>query len=61
MGVIPKLWSIAATVNDENHNLAMLVCREGETLAELLTHLDLAIAKERTEDIFTDEINPPHS
>ena len=41
--------------------LAMLVRREGETLAELLTRLDLAIAKARTEDIFTDEINPPHS
>jgi hypothetical protein len=25
----------------------------------LLTRLDLAIAKARTEDIFTDEINPP--
>jgi predicted ATP-dependent Lon-type protease len=42
-------------------NLAMLLRREGETLAELLTRLDLAIAKARTEDIFTNEINPPHS
>ena len=61
VGVIPKLWCIAATADDEHNNLAMLVRREGETLAELLTRLDLAIAKARTEDIFTDEINPPHS
>jgi hypothetical protein len=61
VGVIPKLWCIAATADDEHNDLAMLVRREGETLAELLTRLDLAIAKARTEDIFTDEINPPHS
>src|SRR5215831_17004896 len=60
-GVIPKLWYIAATADDEHNNLAMLVRREGETLAELLTRLDLAIVKARTEDIFNDEINPPHS
>jgi hypothetical protein len=61
VGVIPNLWCIAATADDEHNNLAMLVRREGETLAELLTRLDLAIAKARTEDIFTDEINPRHS
>jgi hypothetical protein len=61
VGVLPRLWRIAATADDENNNLAMLVRREGETLAELLTRLDLAIAKARTEDIFTDEINTPHS
>jgi hypothetical protein len=59
VGVFPKLWCIAATADDENDNLAMLVRREGETLAALLTRLDLAIAKARTEDIFTDEINQP--
>jgi hypothetical protein len=37
----------------------MLVRRKGETLAELLTRLDLAIAKAQTEGIFTDEINTP--
>ena len=37
----------------------MLVRRRGETLAQLLTRLDLAIAKAFNEDIFTDEINPP--
>jgi hypothetical protein len=33
--------------------------RKGETLAQLLTRLDLAIAKAFTEDVFTNEINPP--
>ena len=39
--------------------VAMLVRRRGETLTQLLTRLDLAIAKAFTEDIFTDEINSP--
>jgi hypothetical protein len=33
--------------------------REGETLAQLLTRLALAIGKAFTEDVFTDEINTP--
>jgi hypothetical protein len=37
----------------------MLIRRRGETLTQLLTRLDLAIAKAFTEDIFTDEINSP--
>ena len=36
----------------------MLVRQKGETLAQLLTRLDMAIAKAFTEDVFTDEINP---
>ena len=39
--------------------MAMLVRRKGETLAQLLTRLDPAIAKAFNEGIFTDEINPP--
>ena len=39
----------------------MLVRRRGETLEQLLTRLDRAIEKAINEDIFTDEINPPHS
>ena len=58
VGVLPKLWCIAATADDEHNNLAMLVRREGETLAELLTRLDLAIAKAFTEGTRTDEVNP---
>jgi hypothetical protein len=43
--------------NDGDSTLAMLVRRKGETLAELLTRLDLAIAKAYAEDVFTDGIN----
>jgi hypothetical protein len=48
-----------AIATDGHNNLAMLVRREGETLAQLLTRLDLAIGKAFTEDVFTDEINTP--
>jgi hypothetical protein len=48
-----------AIAADENNSLAMLVRRDGETLAQLLTRLDQAIAKAIEDDIFTDEINPP--
>jgi hypothetical protein len=50
-----------ATASDEDRTLAMLVRRKGETLAQLLTRLDQAIEKALTEDIYTDEINPPSS
>jgi len=47
-------------ISTDGHNtLAMLKRREGETLAQLLTRLDLAIGKAFTEDVFTDEINTP--
>jgi len=48
-----------ATACDGDSTLAMLVRRRGETLAQLLTRLDLAIAKAYNEEIFTDETNPP--
>jgi len=48
-----------AVAADEHNSLAMLVRREGETLAQLLTRLDQAIAKALEDDVFTDEINPP--
>ena len=47
-----------AVASDEHNALAMLVRRKGETLAQLLTRLDQAVAKALDEDIFTDEINP---
>jgi len=37
----------------------VLVPRNGETLAQLLTRLDLAIGKAFAEDVLTDEINTP--
>lgn len=48
-----------AIANDGHNSLAMLVRREGETLAQLLTRLDAAIAKAYNEDKFTDEVNDP--
>ena len=47
-----------AVASDEHNPLAMLVRRDGETLAQLLTRLDHAVAKALEEDIYTDEINP---
>jgi hypothetical protein len=58
VGVLRPVGCIA-TASDGHNCLAMLVRRKGETLTQLLTRLDLAIAKLYTEDIFTDEINPP--
>ena len=48
-----------ATAADEDCTYAMLVRRQGETLGQLLVRLDQAIHKALTEQIFTDEINPP--
>jgi hypothetical protein len=36
----------------------MLKRQKGESFAQLLSRLDLAIARAHTDDIFTDEINP---
>ena len=46
-----------AVASDEHNALAMLVRRDGETLAQLLSRLDEAVAKAFDEDIYTDEIN----
>ena len=56
-----KMYPIGcvAVAADEHNSLAMLVRRKGETLAQLLTRLDQAIAKALEDDVFTDEINPP--
>ena len=59
IGVIPPLTECVAVAHEGRNTLAMLKRREGETLAQLLSRLDLAIARAHTDDIFTDEINPP--
>jgi len=46
-----------AVAHDGHKTQSMLVRRERETLAELLTRLDLAIDKARNEGIRTDEVN----
>jgi hypothetical protein len=58
VGVLNPVGCVAVA-SDGDSTLAMLARRKGETLAQLLTRLDLAIAKAYTEDVFTDEINPP--
>jgi len=45
--------------HEGRNTLAMLKRRKGESLAQLLSRLDLAIARAHTDDIFTDEVNPP--
>ena len=45
--------------HEGRNTLAMLKRRKGEPLAQLLSRLNLAIARAQTDDIFTDEINPP--
>ncbi|MCL4759527.1 MAG: hypothetical protein KJZ96_14475 [Rhodocyclaceae bacterium] len=47
-----------AIANDDHNCLAMLQRRDGETLYELLTRLDDAIARALRDGEFTDEINP---
>ena len=47
-----------AVAHDGRQTVSMLLRREGEPVTELLTRLDLAIAKALNEDIRTDEVNP---
>ena len=58
IGVVRPVGCVAVA-NDEVNCLAMLKRCNGETLAQLLVRLDLAVGKAFTDDIFTDEINPP--
>jgi hypothetical protein len=58
LGVLRPVGCVA-TATDGHNDLAMLVRRRGETLAQLLIRLDLAIDKALTEDVYTDEINAP--
>jgi hypothetical protein len=46
-----------AAASGRHKTLAMLVRRNGETLAQLLTRLELAIAMALEDKIFTDEVN----
>ena len=47
-----------AVAHDGRQTVSMLLRREGETVTQLLTRLDVAIAKALTEGIRTDEVNP---
>jgi hypothetical protein len=57
IGIIPPVKECVAIAHEGRTTLAMLKRQKGESLAQLLTRLDLAIALAHTEDIFTDEIN----
>jgi hypothetical protein len=61
IGVIPPLKESVAIAHEGKNTLAMLKRRRGESLAELLSRLNIAIARAHTEDIFTDEINPANA
>lgn len=56
---IGRAYSIpcAATAADEDRQVAALVHREGETLADLLIRLDKAIERAYEHDQFIDEIS----
>jgi hypothetical protein len=58
IGIIPPLKECIAVAHQGRQTLAMLKRQKGESLAQLLSRLDLAIARAHTDDIFTDEINP---
>ncbi len=47
-----------AVAHDGRQTLSMLLRRDGETVTQLLTRLDVAIARALTQDIRTDEVNP---
>lgn len=59
IGIIPPIKECVAIAHEGRRTLAMLKQRNGESLMQLLTRLDLAIALAHTADIFTDEINQP--
>jgi hypothetical protein len=56
---IMKPVGCVAVAGEGRHSVAMLRRRDGETLMQLMTRLDLAIALAMTDDVFTDEVNPP--
>ena len=49
-----------AVAHDGRQTVSMLLRREGETVSQLLTRLNLAIAEALAEGIRTDEVNPIH-
>lgn len=58
VGVLEPVGCVA-TAGDGSNCLTMLVRRDGEALAQLLTRLDLAVDLTFAEDIFTNEVNAP--
>ena len=61
IGVVPPLKECVAIAHEGRHTLAMLKRQKGESLTELLSRLNLAIARAHIDDTFTDEINPTNA
>jgi fumarate reductase subunit D len=59
IGIMAPAGCVAVAA-EGRHTLAMLRRRTGETLLQLLNHLDLAVATAMVDDIFTDEVNTPN-
>ncbi|WP_088138651.1 hypothetical protein [Achromobacter xylosoxidans] len=53
-----ETYECVAVASDHHNSLAMLVRRDGETLAALVKRLDKAIALAWSDEVFTDEVNP---
>jgi len=56
LGIVRPAGCVAVA-HDGHQTLSMLVRREGESVSQLLTRLDLAIDKARTEGVRVDEVN----
>ena len=57
IGEIPPIRRAALAAQGKKARVA-LVCREGETIAQLLERLDTALAKAMAEDTVIDEVLP---
>ena len=57
LGIMEPVGCVAVA-GEGRQSVAMLRRRDGETLKQLMTRLDLAIARAMTDDVFTDEVNP---
>jgi hypothetical protein len=60
VGIMPPVGCVAVA-GEGRQSVAMLRRREGETLKQLLTRLDFAIARAMADDVFTDEVNTQQS
>jgi hypothetical protein len=58
IGIMAPAGCVAVAA-EGRHTLAMLRRRTDETLVQLLSRLDLAVARAMINDIFTDEVNTP--
>jgi len=60
LGNVSRVGCVAV-VHDGRQAVSMLLRREGEPVIQLLTRLDLGVAKALEEGVRTDEVNPSNS